>query len=125
MARLSTLTPLCYSGSIMEPTVGDIVWDPHRSSLIVVAIGTTLEEALASIGMLTSESVTHLEYDADAGLPNDMHDVYPTQPFNHWAEAGVNENLPTAVDWMIAIYQGMLKDWDGSGTAIVRNWRMI
>ena len=83
MARLSTLTPLCYSGSILEPTVGNRVWDPHRSILIVTAIGTPLEEALVSIGMLTSESVTHLEYDADAGLPNAMHDVYLTQPFNH------------------------------------------
>ena len=52
-----------------------------------------------------------LEYDEDAdGLPAVMARSYPTQQCSQWVEACLEENLTTAVDWLVAVYPGPTKD---------------
>lgn len=51
--RFSMPPPVCYSGAISTPTIGNRVWDPHRSVVVVTAIGVAVKEALASIEMVT------------------------------------------------------------------------
>ena len=63
--RLATLSPVCYSGDMTCPTIGKRLWEPHISIMVVMAIGVSVEEAMASIGMRAAGSVTHVEYDAN------------------------------------------------------------
>ena len=76
--------------------------------VVVTAIGVPVEEALASIGMITSDAVVHLEYNGDVkGIPAAMAESFPTQQCSRWAEAGMEENLAVDVDWLIAVYPVM------------------
>ena len=91
--------------------------------MVVTAIGVAIEEALASIGMVTSDAVVHLEYGEDAdGLPAAMAQSYPTQQCSQWAEAGLEENLTMAVDWLIAVYPGPAKYPGSTKDEEKRSW---
>ena len=71
---------------------------------MVTAIGVTIEEALSSIGMTTSNAVVHLDYNRGVdGLPAAMAWSFAMQQCSQWAYAGLEENLDIQLDWLCVL----------------------
>ena len=74
--------------------------------VVVTAVGTPVEEALALVGMSTTDAVISLELEGDHLLVAKSAMFWETQPVDLWLEwlisAGDVAKVPR-VDWLVAI----------------------
>ena len=69
----------------------------------VTEIRFPVEEAMASMGMHATGSITHIDYDPTSTLSSSMRESMPTDLAEEWVEACINERKVN-VDWLIAIF---------------------